>query len=351
MGRVATDLIAEVQPEFVVIGIGFPKQQRLALGLMSRLDAAGSDLPIFMLLGGSLDMHVGRVRRAPTWIQRAGLEWLFRFALEPRRLFRRYFVTDMRFFGLLARELLAESPSSSARRGGEAVIIRSRAPLRISLAGGGTDLAEYSDRFGGGVLNATINMSAYATITPRRDGVISMSAVDRGEHVEVEATSKLELDGTLDLAKGSTTGWSGISTTEHRWPSTSRQRSMLRLGSGLGSSSTLVVAILGAFTEWLKLPLGEYDIADLAFAIERLDLGLAGGRQDQFAATFGGWNFIEFFHDNRVIADPLLGSARRGSRSSSSVSSSTTRARAGCPRPSSKVRSRTWSAMTPRRWT
>jgi N-acetylglucosaminyldiphosphoundecaprenol N-acetyl-beta-D-mannosaminyltransferase len=98
--------IREVQPEFVFLGISFPKQQRIALALVDELRRAGEPMPLFLLLGGSFEMYLGMVKRAPTWMQRFGLEWFFRFVLEPRRLFRRYFVTDTRFAWLLARELI-----------------------------------------------------------------------------------------------------------------------------------------------------------------------------------------------------------------------------------------------------
>jgi D-glycero-alpha-D-manno-heptose-7-phosphate kinase len=185
------------------------------------------------------------------------------------------------------------------------VIVRSRAPLRISLAGGGTDLHAYSDLHGGGVLNAAIDMNAYATITPRRDDRIVIQAIDRDERLELEAESKLDVDGTLDLAKGVYNRI--VKDYHHGAPLSFEMQTSVDApaGSGLGSSSTLVVAMIGAFVRWLQLPLGEYEIADLACVVERVDLGFAGGRQDQYAATFGGWNFMEFFPGNRVLVNPL----------------------------------------------
>lgn len=184
------------------------------------------------------------------------------------------------------------------------MLVRSKAPLRLGLAGGGTDVSPYSDIYGGMILNATISMYTYATIEPRDDGKIVLNAIDRNERIEVEAKKKLEIDGKLDLLKGVYNRivkdfvkkplFFELSTYADAPP-----------GSGLGSSSTLVVAILGAFVEWLKLPLGEYDIAQLAYEIERKDLGMAGGKQDQYAATFGGFNFMEFYDNSKVIVNPL----------------------------------------------
>lgn len=184
------------------------------------------------------------------------------------------------------------------------MIIRSKAPLRIGLAGSGTDLDFYSNKYGGAILNATINLFAYAVIKPRDDGKIVLHAVDRNQRMELPAAKQLEIDGKLDILKGvynrivrdfADRALSFELTTYVDAPA----------GSGLGSSSTLVVAIIGAFVEWLKLPLGEYDIAHLAFEIERKDLEMAGGKQDQYAATFGGFNFMEFYDNDKVIVNPL----------------------------------------------
>lgn len=184
------------------------------------------------------------------------------------------------------------------------MIIRSKAPLRLGLAGGGTDVAPFSELYGGAILNATISMYAYATIRPATDGKIIFDAPDKKERYVLDSADHLETDGTLDLHKGI---YNRIVRDFVHRPLSFELTTWVDAppGSGLGTSSTLVVAILGAFTEWLRLPLGDYDLAHLAYEIERVDLGMAGGKQDQYAATFGGVNFMEFSKDDKVIVNPL----------------------------------------------
>ncbi len=184
------------------------------------------------------------------------------------------------------------------------MIIRSKAPLRIGLAGGGTDVSPYSDIYGGAILNATLSLYAYASIKPREDGKIIINAIDRNEIIELKSEEHLAIDGKLDLIKGV---YNRITKDFVKKPLSFEINTYVDAppGSGLGSSSTLVVAILGAFVEWLKLPLGEYDIAHLAYVIEREDLKMAGGKQDQYAATFGGVNYMEFYGNDKVIVNPL----------------------------------------------
>ncbi len=184
------------------------------------------------------------------------------------------------------------------------MIIRSKAPLRLGLAGGGTDVSPYSDLYGGAVLNATVSMYAWSTILPRNDGKIVLRAEDKGERAEYEALPELPMDGRLDLLKGI---YNRVVRDFTEKPLSFELITCVDAppGSGLGSSSTLVTAVLGTFVEWLKLPLGEYDLAYLAYLIERIDMGYSGGKQDQYAATFGGVNFMEFYKDDKVIVNPL----------------------------------------------
>ena len=184
------------------------------------------------------------------------------------------------------------------------MIYRSKAPLRLGLAGGGTDVSPYSDLYGGAILNVTISLYAYANIQPTQDHKITLQAFDRNEIETYDISDHLPLTGKLDLLKGV------YNRIQKDYPFATQGLKISTFvdapaGSGLGTSSTLVVAILGAFVEMCKLPLGDYDIAQYAYEIERVDLKLAGGKQDQYAATFGGVNFMEFFADDKVIVNPL----------------------------------------------
>lgn len=184
------------------------------------------------------------------------------------------------------------------------MLIRSKAPLRLGLAGGGSDVSPFSDLYGGAILNATINLYAYATIEPRSDNKIVLNAADKNEYYELNSEVKLEINGQLDLLKGI---YNRVVRDFVKKPLAFTLTTYVDAppGSGLGTSSTLVTAVLGAFAEWLNLPLGEYDLAHLAYEIERIDLNMAGGKQDQYAATFGGVNFMEFYENDKVIVNPL----------------------------------------------
>jgi D-glycero-alpha-D-manno-heptose-7-phosphate kinase len=178
--------------------------------------------------------------------------------------------------------------------------IRAKAPLRVSFAGGGTDVPPFPAREGGLVLNATINRYAYGTLRPRADASVTIHSYDYGSSVELGPHETPVFDGKLDLAKAAI----------RRFTEGAERGFDLRLhsnappGSGLGASSAMMVALIGVLTEFRNLQVTDYELAELAHALEREDLGIRGGRQDQYAATFGGFNFIELYGD-RVVVNPL----------------------------------------------
>jgi D-glycero-alpha-D-manno-heptose-7-phosphate kinase len=180
------------------------------------------------------------------------------------------------------------------------MIVRSKAPLRISFCGGGTDVSPYMEERGGVVLSVTIDKYAFASLRFRNDQNITVQSLDYDIVAKYRVDDDLEYNGELDLVKAVLRNMcdgnkQGLDFFLH---------SDAPPGSGLGSSSTVVVALIGLIKHWKRLPLTNYELADLAYRIERVDLKIRGGMQDQYAAVFGGFNFIEFGR-NSTIVNPL----------------------------------------------
>lgn len=180
------------------------------------------------------------------------------------------------------------------------MIIRSRSPLRISFAGGGTDVPPFPEQFGGCVLSCTIDKYAYASLKPKKDKGISIHSIDFNLVQVLKTIGEVKYGGKLDLPiavlkllKYNKRGFD-LTISCDRPP-----------GSGLGSSSAVVVSVIGAMKRLLNLSLSSYDMSDLAVRVERQELHIKGGLQDQYASTFGGFNFIEFEKDNKVLVSPL----------------------------------------------
>ena len=185
------------------------------------------------------------------------------------------------------------------------MIVRARAPLRLSFAGGGTDVSPYCDQYGGNVLNATIDRYAYAVIRPLEDDRLSFAAADQDVEETLAAGEPVGPDGALRLHRAVYREMIGRYHGGRPMALALSTFCDAPAGSGLGSSSTLVVAMVRAFAELLNVPLDDYAIARLAYRIERVDCALEGGRQDQYSAAFGGFNFMEFYADDRAVINTL----------------------------------------------
>ena len=183
--------------------------------------------------------------------------------------------------------------------------LRARAPLRLGLAGGGTDLSAYCDAYGGAVLNATIDLFAFAHIAASHDGRLTFRARDLGAEEAFDPRRISLGDGQLRLHRGVYRRFVKEGWLDPDLCFTLSTTSDAPAGSGLGSSSALVVAMVEALRSALALPMTRYEVARIAYEIERVDLALAGGRQDQYAAAFGGVNFLEFLPTDQVVVNPL----------------------------------------------
>lgn len=187
-------------------------------------------------------------------------------------------------------------------------MIRSRSPVRISFGGGGSDVSPYTEEFGGAVVNVAINRYAYTTFVERDDGRIIIDSLDLNQKVEYESLDEMELDGNLDLAK------SVVLYFKENHPVFLKELQGFELHtsceipprSGLGSSASMFASVIGIFNKLAKeYRIDNYEVAELAYFLERKKLANAGGRQDQYATAFGGLNFIEFKGDSFVKVSPL----------------------------------------------
>ena len=179
------------------------------------------------------------------------------------------------------------------------MVIRGRAPLRVSFGGGGTDVEPFCVEQGGAIIGSTINKYAYCSIIPRDDDQITVHSLDFDMTVKYNAKENYVCDGRLDLVTAA------LRAMDIKQGCEVYLQCDAPAGSGLGTSSTVMVSLLTAMARWKGITLDNYAMADLAYGVERIDLGISGGYQDQYAATFGGFNFIEFHGRNNVVVNPL----------------------------------------------
>jgi len=173
------------------------------------------------------------------------------------------------------------------------MIIRAKAPFRVSFGGGGTDMAPYCVDYGGCVISTTIDRHVYVSIVPREDNIVRVHAPSINKEVSFKLGDK-NYSENFELFKGIINHLNiedGFDIVVH---------SELPMGSGMGGSSSLAVALIGAFNEYYGFQFNAHQIAQKAYDVERVELEQKGGYQDQFSAAYGGFNFIEFTDQVKV---------------------------------------------------
>lgn len=185
------------------------------------------------------------------------------------------------------------------------MIIKSKAPLRIGLSGGGTDIENFSKKYGGLVINVAINLYVHTIIDVKKNDKIIFETLDSNKKIILKSSKFLKLNGNFDIFKSI---YNHFVKEFIKKPVSFHLKTYSDVphGSGLGGSSTMIVSIIKAFMEWFKIPMKKYDVAMLAYKIERKDLNLVGGIQDQFSASYGGFNLIEIKKKSKkIIIKPL----------------------------------------------
>ncbi len=173
---------------------------------------------------------------------------------------------------------------------------RAKSPVRISFGGGGSDTTAFFSKHNGAVINSTISLYCYASLFKRNDSKISIDSLDLDKKVTIDNISSLdELDDDFGLIK------SVIKTIKPDFGFELNINSDFPRGSGLGGSSAVCASIIGCFNEFRIDKWNSYEISEIAYESERLQLNIAGGWQDQYATVFGGFNFMEFSESKNLI--------------------------------------------------
>ena len=198
--------------------------------------------------------------------------------------------SDRRLVGVVSRNNL---PAVREKN----VVIMSRAPVRVSFGGGGSDLSNYFLSNVGAVINVTISLYAHVTMTLRDDNEIHIESKDLGETVCIKDVNDLQsyVNSKFGLII------SVLMVIDPKFGFNLHIYSDFPLGSGLGGSATVAVAILGCFNELRRDKWTQYEVAELAYQAERHVLGISGGWQDQYASVFGGFNFMEFKNHQNLV--------------------------------------------------
>ena len=175
-----------------------------------------------------------------------------------------------------------------------------RSPVRISFAGGGTDLPSYYERFGGAVLSAAINKHFYTVLEKRGDGKVQIISADLRTVETWQDIARMDIRGNALEIPLAVLKEFGCDISVNLFLA-----SEIPPGTGLGSSASVCVNLTKMIAAYNHISLSKYELAERAFHIARNVLGRPVGKQDEYASAFGGLNFISFYRDGTTHVEPL----------------------------------------------